>query len=229
MLSLTQLSGFGGGGVSPLGVSYLETQYQTSNQSSYTFSAVGIGAADPNRLVLVGYSAAAGGARTRSSATIGGNAVTAYVDIADGTTQCCMAGWFGLKVASWTTTDIVVSFSGLVSNCHLYIYTMPTTQTVADAAYDTDSVAGTSSPSVTIDSPEGGVIFAACTTGVTTPADGITFTEANIEDAEEMPEGNNRNAVARKFTGSLTIGQSMTAVLSGSPSNAVVAAVSIRG
>jgi hypothetical protein len=230
MLSLTHLAGFGAGGTAALDVTYIGSAQDAVNRSSYTFSAAGLGDAHVDRLVLVGYSATGGAGRSFSSATIGGAAATSYVTITNGTTQCCIAGFFALKVAAGTTADIVVAFSGAVSGCQIHVWRVITAQTVGNADYDTDSVAGTSSPSVSIDSTAGGAIFALCTTGTSTPATGIAFTEADIEDAETaLSDGNNRNAAARRATGAAVTSQSMTAVLSGSPSNAVVAAVSIQG
>jgi hypothetical protein len=221
----------GGDAGAALDVTYVTSLADTAAATTYTsFPTASIGTTDANRLVLVGFSATAAAARTFTSATIDGSAATEYgATIENGTTQCCIAGWFGLKLSTGTTADIRLTFSGNVSNCTLHIYRILTTQTAAGAEYDFASGASASSAVATLDSPAGGAIFAVCTTGTSSSGTGHAVTEADVEDNEQSSESAVRSSSSRKATESLVTGQTMTGVFSGSPSNGVISAVSIQG
>jgi len=104
------------GGV-PLSFTYNSPATSGANQNIYTFSGVGIGAAGPSRLVVIGVAAndqAAG--RAVTGVTIGGvSAIEGYLSNyqASGTQ---VTAFYYLNVPAGTTTEVVVTTTGM-ENC----------------------------------------------------------------------------------------------------------------
>lgn len=96
-------------------LAYKASATDSVDRTVYTFSAVNIGGADPNRIVVVGLSVAYSTGRSIASITIGGVAATVIAarvgnplaSINTITTVLCEA-----VVPSGTTADVVVTMSG---------------------------------------------------------------------------------------------------------------------
>lgn len=91
------------------------------DQTTYTFTGRAIGAASASRFVVVGVVGAAAASRTISSVTIGGSAATLIVK-RDAIAQ--PTALYGLVVAAGTTADIVVTFSGTMLRCSVFVYAL---------------------------------------------------------------------------------------------------------
>lgn len=163
----------------PPTLDYITSSSSTSDLTTYTFSGVSIGTATSDRLVIVGAaSTETGGLRTVSSISIGG---------INGTLHEAPAGdWHpvGLAsraVSSGTTADIVVTFSGGVARCMIFVWTLK--NYVSATPYDSDSIQGTSSisRSVTFNIPAHGVAVYVASKGADTSFTWSSATEnANL-------------------------------------------------
>jgi hypothetical protein len=104
---------FGAGGGGGAGGGFITLAESTSNTPPWTFTAIDIGAAAANRVVVVGTVVYDAGANQVTSVTIGGNAMTKAIDTstaaAIGTGR--VAGIYYLVVAAGTTATIVVAAS----------------------------------------------------------------------------------------------------------------------
>ena len=124
MLDVTHLIGFGaGGGVAAATVSY-RTNANTGNSygaSTKTFSALDIGTASADRIVIVALIGIPNaGTVTISSVTIGGvSAASCCTGIGD--TQAFVEFW-AATVPSGTTGDVAVTASGNMFNCFVGVW-----------------------------------------------------------------------------------------------------------
>lgn len=88
------------------------TSSSKSSASSHTFSSVGLGDADGNRVIVVGViQNDSGGVSTISSVTIGGISATNAVNRVDVGVQFRVSIWYA-AVPTGTTGDIVVTLGG---------------------------------------------------------------------------------------------------------------------
>lgn len=121
----------GGGADSFIGVTHLATDL-----TAYPFSGVDIGIAAADRVVVAGVIPSAGGARTISSVTIGGNAMTETTQ-ASGGSQGHTCGIFHRLHATGDTDNFVVTLSAAATSCALVIWTIyPASVTPLDAFSD---------------------------------------------------------------------------------------------
>lgn len=136
-------------------LSYVTTVVDLTNitSGSYTFSGASIGAAAPDRQVILGIINSGGG--SHGTPTIGGNNATSIVGTAG------QASLWRLLVPSGTTADIVVPHaSGSLNRCSVSIWRL--TGYRAAAPFSTDSVAsGVSRNSISVTlatKPRGGLV-----------------------------------------------------------------------
>jgi len=119
---------------------YIGTVNDATSLTTYTFSAVDIGPAHPNRIIVVACLATGGSIRTMSSLTIGGNAMTGVV-----TDQSTVR--FGtirkLAYPTGTTANIVATFSGAQAWCKIAVYSLIGNWIDLDIAVDTTHSSGT--------------------------------------------------------------------------------------
>jgi hypothetical protein len=108
----------------------------TGGQTTYTFTALNIGSADPTRFVVIGISAR-DVSLTISSVTIGGSTATLLKSQQD-PGPFTTAAFYGLSVPSGTTADVVVNFGGSGPiNCAVVsysLYNLNSTTPVASAS-----------------------------------------------------------------------------------------------
>lgn len=109
-----------------ISIEYVTERGSTSNAKTYTFSGTSIGAEAADRVVIVAAAGSSGSARSISSVTIGG--VTASVAVTQASTSAigarCRIGLYYLAVASGTTADIVVTFSGTMGHGMIAVFAM---------------------------------------------------------------------------------------------------------
>jgi hypothetical protein len=158
----------------------------TADLTTYTFSTTAIGAAMAGRLIVVGVAGAAG-TRTVSSVTVGGTSLT-YVTRAQNAT-CTVELWAGV-VASGTTGDVVVTWSGAQTRCGVGVYALyGANATAFHSAVDTD---GSDPMTASLNIPAGGYAV-----GVAFNANSSTFAWANLTEAyDEAIEGANMHTGA---------------------------------
>lgn len=114
-LTLTNLSGFGGGGLNPPPeVTYTAEGGYGTNLTTYTFEGVSIGTASDDRVVYAAFcvQTAAGNFANAvpSSATIGGSAANLIGYVV--TSDRCGVAVYALNVTSGTTANFACTFTG---------------------------------------------------------------------------------------------------------------------
>lgn len=107
-----------------ISIEYVTERGSTSNATTYTFSGTSIGAEAADRVVIVAAAGSSGSASSISSVKIGG--VTASVAVTQASTSATGAriGLYYLAVASGTTADIVVTFSGTMGHGMIAVFAM---------------------------------------------------------------------------------------------------------
>jgi hypothetical protein len=135
-------------------LSYIGNVLDNVSATSYTFTGASIGTAAADRVIVVGVMLNSGSARTVSSVTLGGNAMTSIV----GTNSASNTALFRIDVASGTTANIVVTGSGASNGCFVVIYSLIGWGTVT--TYNSNSATGSGSTiSTTIDTVSGGAVI----------------------------------------------------------------------
>jgi hypothetical protein len=133
----------------------------STDATSYTFTAQGIGTAAADRFVLlaVGSEASTGGmATTDVTVTANAGAMTRVKDIkagSGGSGQGAYAGLWILKITTGTTADFVVDFGAFTQqHIGIEVYTITGNASLNTTPFDSDT---TSAGSAVIDIPVGGV------------------------------------------------------------------------
>lgn len=134
--------------------SYTDTAQDATDQTTYTFSARSLGAADSARYIVVGV-----GARNEavaiSSVTIGGVTASSIVSLESSPTRA-IAALYGAAVPTGTTGDVVVTFASAGAlNCCIALYRLLGYSTTAYAT-GTDNTIASNLLSTTIDIPSSG-------------------------------------------------------------------------
>ncbi len=135
-----------------------------ANAQTYTFTDVDIGEAAPDRLVVVCVtSTEAGVNRTVSSGTIAAAAATLVAAVS--AASFIPTAILSRNVATGTTADITVTFSGAVTNCGIKIYVLYGLRslTPVDAA-ETSATTG-ASRSISLATKADGIAIFACSKG----------------------------------------------------------------
>lgn len=163
-------------------ISYLNTFASAANSASYTDSGASLGAADANRWIVV-VATGRGGGNAVSSITVAGNSCTLITDSLNS------IGIGFVQVPTGTTGDIVVTFSGAMSNCTFGYYRVVTTETLTSFDIASGDLSSSSDPSASLDVPDGGAIFAVALKESGSSSDDAsgTWTGAT-EDAETETE-----------------------------------------
>jgi len=121
----------GGAYYGPTVTTFTDSGIDTANTNSYTFSALSIGTADADRMVVV-TGQYAQGSQTGITVTIGGVSATVILDAAGGAQVPFVAY---LKVATGTTADVVVTrvYTGNSPQfCAVQVYSVITTKSEPD-------------------------------------------------------------------------------------------------
>lgn len=156
-------------------IEFLSHQATDSDATVYTFSTVGIGAADADRHIIADCHAS-NSSRVIHKITVGG------VQLATSTAEFNYGIFIG-NVTTGTTGDVVVTLDagGTSLGCGLY----RAVGLVSATAHDTDIGRGvlitdTPAGTMTIDVPANGFAVAAC--GQIGPGPGVTATWANVDE-----------------------------------------------
>ena len=168
-------------GAAPFGVSLASTDFNTAGASTtYTFNTEAAGAADPNRIVMVGISGGIANT-TPSGVTINGSAAThvtsAYVN--DGVD---IADWWYLAVPTGTTVNIVITFNVAETRAAVSVYRI-VGPSISIGTASTGTQASGTSVSATSTISSGGAAVAVTTihsssVGTVTPTN--LTTDANV-------------------------------------------------
>lgn len=180
-LALTNLIGFGAV-TGEFSCTYIGTTTLTTNLTTYTFSGVSIGAADPTRLVVVGVAAICGAFASVNSGTIDGSAAT--VVVAAGATRYSPTAILSRVVPSGTTCDITVTLSTTGEHCSIHVWSIVNYGSAT--ATDTDAVntGPATSVTATLDIPANGTAVYAHAHGDTSATSWTSASEVNDATVE---------------------------------------------
>lgn len=111
-----------GGSRPDASISFLQTNSDAVDRTTYTFTDEPIGAEDSARYVLVGFTGrrSTAVAAVLNSATIGGNAATIVGQQQGGSDA--LSGLILLAVPSGTTSTITLTFNGTMARCGIMVY-----------------------------------------------------------------------------------------------------------
>lgn len=143
----------GAGAASPSPFQFVNSADAGGTTATQTFSTVSIGSAFSNRRFVVGFTCGAAAARTISSATFGGVAMTALATVS----AVGVTAFYEVSFPTGTTADIVfnLNFGSLTAAGFIALYSIEK----ASAVTLVDSESGTSTAtvkSVTLDTTAGG-------------------------------------------------------------------------
>jgi hypothetical protein len=141
----------------PFAVTYIGKNSTNAGQTTYTWTAQSIGAADPTRLVVVGFSFSPSASASISSVSIGGSGAS----LATGSTAIDGANVAGssiyyLAVAAGTTADISITFNANQTRCAIEVYSVTGTGAAFSAGNGATVGAGSSSVAAAVTVPSGG-------------------------------------------------------------------------
>lgn len=132
---------FATGGGTPASVSFCENRQSSTDASSYTFSAVSLGAAATGRRIVIGVAGSKGGTVSVTSVTVGGNAATQLcTDEGSGGGANKRTALYIITVDSGTSADIVVTYSGTCARSGIgvwAVYDLQSSTPVATATSQT--------------------------------------------------------------------------------------------
>jgi hypothetical protein len=203
----------------PVSSAFRTSAVNSADQTTYTFTAQDIGAAAATRRVVVVVGASAGGAVTLSSATIGGVSATIHVNVNDFPHISIISA----QVPTGTTGDVVVTFSAGVQDAGIGVYRM--INEGSSSPFATASVSASTTPSVSIDVPTNGSLFAGSIVNSFFGANTFTWTGAT-ERYDAVVETNNAYHSGASETGlSSQTGRTVSVALSAFNANGALAAM----
>ncbi len=183
MLTLSNLTGFGGDGSEAVEVTYIENVESGGDNNSYTFSTVNLGTAFTGRTMVFLVALQSGNPTGVSpSLTFNGNAVDVVYRNYTGNDAF---GVFAYPIDTGTTAEIIVSGDGGWDRCNMGVYSLANLQSRVARSGAFDSNYATVS-SVTLDAPHKGVIFGVAGSNDST-APGYIWTEL-VEDYDTDTE-----------------------------------------
>ena len=165
-------------------VTYIGSNNDTSNATTYTFSSEPIGTAAANRKVVVITTTSGSPTQGFSSVTINGSSMTKLLQV-NNTDNEVSLGIFELEYSSGTTADIVVTASRSTNRMGIDVYNINGAGSYFDSVTASFAAGGTNPSVLTHAVPEGGVSIAA----IATENASSTYTWTNLtEDNDEGVE-----------------------------------------
>lgn len=186
-------------------ISYISNNSTVASQSSYTYTAQGIGTADPTRIVAVAISYNAGsGANAVSGVTIGGNAATSS-GAATTSTVGAATDIYYLAVPTGTTANIVVSFSVNPSRIAISVYSVIGTGASFSTAASAQNGSSVSTLTQSGTIPTGGGAISVITIHTSTPG---TVTPTNLTTDTNLTFGSSTTVAGHNTasSGATTMG-----------------------
>ena len=161
MLRVSHLSGFNarrgaGGGGATITATLTDSDFQTANTDTYTFTGKDFGAADPDRELFALVTGKATAVRSFSSVTIAGNSASQVRAADNYAASNGIAAIYRLGLPTMTSGDVVVTFDDTMTSCGLAIVRLvgwTGSTTPHDTAEDNDG-------GLTLNIPSGGFALA---------------------------------------------------------------------
>ena len=208
---------------------FTATTSSVTNATTYTFSAVDIGAADTNRMVVVAISTSSNAStvRTVSSATIGGVRATVHVQARLAAASFRSVHLISAVVPTGTTGDVVITMSGTMARMAIAVYrSIPGSTTPVNTA---SAGAGTSgavtSRSVNLNVSNGG-FFVLAAAGGSTAGLSASSSGANAPNEDMDTTTSESNGAYGSYSASTTETATPTLTVNCSSGTLVIAAAS---
>lgn len=204
-------------------LTYIGSVTDSADATTYSsnFTAVNIGNAQTDRLVVVCVQGLHTATRTISSVTINGNTMSTAATTAANNSQ---SGIYYYAVPTGTTAAIVVTFSGSNSRCTLHVYTI--TGLTSQTPTDTDHTVSTTGTSInrTLTISENGVAIGVA--WVANSPSTVSWTNLTKDSGvtNELQQFSSASAENMAANAGLTI----TATGTGSSGNCIIAVASWR-
>ncbi len=183
--SITTTGAGKAGSVTPVSITFNNSNTDTTDQSTYSFAGLSVGSAATGRCLVATWGARSNSARTVSSANIGGVAATCVTaNEASGGAE--MSSLCYASVPTGTTATFDITYSGAMLRAVLGNYAVYNAGSCTPSATNT-ATANAANPTMTLTTPaNGGTIagFMGNSAGTAT----VTWTAPTIEDYDTQPE-----------------------------------------
>ena len=191
-------------------VTYIGSNNDTSNATTYTFSSEPIGTAAANRKVVVITTTSGSPTQGFSSVTINGSSMTKLLQV-NNTDNEVSLGIFELEYSSGTTADIVVTASRSTNRMGIDVYNINGAGSYFDSVTASFAAGGTNPSVLTHAVPEGGVSIAAIATeNATSTYTWTNLTEDNDEGVELSLTRSTASGAQSSFQSALAVTVSRT-------------------
>lgn len=207
--------------------------YQTASTSitdaaTYTFTAQPIGnPGDRSHVVVCIMSTQGVVGRTITAVTIGGNAASSIASniFDDSGTTTRVAAIYGAVVASGTTADVVVDFSGTMGRCAITVYTVANVSSLTAAGSGSDQNSSTTTLTLSATAPSGNSVAIACYqasagsdrtmswTGLTEDVEGYLESLMNYSSASDTFSTSGSKTITTTTSGAATPQVGVSAIL----------------
>lgn len=195
-------------GVVPATISNTDNASINSVLTAFTFSAKSLGAADADRKIIIGVAGVTvSPPRTMVSVTVGGITATEIIYLGD--LNAGIESYSGLYIASvptGTTGDVVVTWSGSVSNMGIGVWRVIGASSIAD---DTGSSVATPVMTDTLNIPAGGIAVGVAHWSVGTA--GVTWAGITEDFDGNTDAGNERYSGASDAFATEQVGLTISA------------------
>ena len=175
MLAVTQLAGFGPGGIRPVDITWRDESSDTTDTATYSFATQDFGNPEGDRHIIVGVSGRANLARTLTSVTIGGVAATHLATANDAGGGTDIAALYIAAVPAGSTGTVAVVFSDVMLRCAIMVWKMPGARNATAFATQTDTTLTGSVYSVSIDVPANGAAVGMYWCGLSAGSASVTW------------------------------------------------------
>ena len=164
------------------------------DQTTYTFSNQSLGAAAPDRRVVVAIGSSANASRSISTVTVAGISASAVVTSINTAFGADLSALWIADVATGTTGNVVITFSAAMQRCAMATYRLVGARSGTAHQTASDITPVSNQLSSVIDIPERGAAIGAAW-GRGTGANSATWAGLT-ENVENAPEGNSFSAAS---------------------------------
>lgn len=198
----------------PFSITLASTNSNAAATSPVTFTAQGIGTADPTRIVVVAISQGPTSTTAVSAVTIGGNSATHALN-SDGGGSATRTDFWYLAVPTGTTANIVIT-AALQTRFVIGVYSVVGTSSsfsVATATSTGSGVATLSAPAITVPAGGGAIVIASVHNAT------VTITPSNYtQDGASVVAGTSTTSFGHdtSHSGSTTYGASWVTLIDAS-------------
>lgn len=165
-LPLLMAGGPAGGGAATPSVTFLQCTSDDTDQTTYTFSSQNTGTASADRITIVGIVTEAGGSRSVSTVTVGGDSATEWVDFGNMSTNTGLllvnAAIYSLANTADTSESVVVTASSGATSATICLWQANNINATASYWAAQGGLSGTVAPVNHFTKGESGISVGVC-------------------------------------------------------------------